>query len=277
LTRINDEQTQKLARSARETALLHQQLTDLGRQVQTLLKENARLTDHDHILPDESEYEPMELAEDVNTVITNNLVLFKSIGALQEQNQKLLSICRELGQKMENEERDYREAMEKEQGEAIREAHEAMQELSQQLERQKKSSEVTIQAYIKERDALKTMLARVGSVTDTVTLTPVPPTTTAFVGTGDASFALVEVQKQFEAYKLEMGIDAEKLRQEVTDAQLEARQLSATLVKTQAKVEYLQGLFLDVMSNSILVLAKPFVRTCSYASGAICGERAGEQ
>jgi hypothetical protein len=44
-----------------------------------------------------------------NTLITSNLVLFKSIGTLQEQNQKL-RIVRELPSKMESEKREY-EAM----------------------------------------------------------------------------------------------------------------------------------------------------------------------
>jgi hypothetical protein len=47
---------------------------------------------------------------------------------LQAQNQKLLGIVREMGAKMEaeSEEREYREALENEQGEAVREVREAI-------------------------------------------------------------------------------------------------------------------------------------------------------
>jgi nucleoprotein TPR len=45
--------------------------------------------------------------------ITNNLVLCCSTHELQDQNQKLLKIVRELGAKMKAEEQDYRIAMEK--------------------------------------------------------------------------------------------------------------------------------------------------------------------
>jgi len=63
----------------------------------------------------------------------------------------LLKIVRDLGEKMEREEREYREAMEREQAEAIREAHETRQELAAQ------SSESIIKTYVKEPDALKTI------------------------------------------------------------------------------------------------------------------------
>ena len=52
---------------------------------------------------------------------------------------------------MEREEREYREAMEREQAEAIREAHETRQELAAQ------SSESIIKTYVKAPDTLKTI------------------------------------------------------------------------------------------------------------------------
>lgn len=60
---------------------------------------------------------------------------------------------------MESEEKEYREALERKQSEAVREAHEAMKQLQEQLESQAKSSEITIQAYMKEHDSLKALLA----------------------------------------------------------------------------------------------------------------------
>jgi uncharacterized membrane protein YgaE (UPF0421/DUF939 family) len=107
--------------------LLQKQLNDLGRQVQALLKEIARR--QDPTLPSDEELEADESnapAENIDEVITNHLVLFRNIKALQAQNQKLLGIVREMGAKMEAEEREYREALEKEQSEAVREAHEAV-------------------------------------------------------------------------------------------------------------------------------------------------------
>ena len=77
--------------------------------------------------------------------ITNNLVLFRSVPALQVPNQKLLGIVRELGAEMEAEEREYCESLEKEQGEAVRGAHEAITALQEQLETQRHVHDIKIQ------------------------------------------------------------------------------------------------------------------------------------
>jgi nucleoprotein TPR len=232
------EASQKLKKSHSENELLQRQLDDLGRQVQALLKELGRRTDPS--LPTDAEMEEMEPlpAENIDAVITNNLVLFRSIGGLQEQNQKLLKIVRELGSKMEAEEREYREALEQEQSEAVREAHEAIQDLVAQLERQKKSSDVTIQAYMKERDALKAMFARAersglhaGINGD---INGVPGSIKS-----DLAAELEDVQAQFEAYKTEMGTDSVKLREDLQQAHRDLGQVNVTLAKANAKIEYL--------------------------------------
>jgi nucleoprotein TPR len=241
-----------LKKSQSENELLQRQLDDLGRQVQTLLKELGRRTDPS--LPTDIEMEEMEPlpAENIDAVITNNLVLFRSIGGLQEQNQKLLKIVRELGSKMEAEEREYREALDQEQSEAVREAHEAIQDLAAQLERQKKSSDMTIQAYMKERDALKAMLARaersglhagvngdINGVTGPIK--------------NNLAAELEDVQAQFEAYKAEMGTDSVKLREELQQAHRDLGHVNVTLAKANAKIEYLTGKHFHSLSMLLVI------------------------
>jgi nucleoprotein TPR len=141
---------------------------------------------------------------------------------------------------MEGEERDYREVMEKEQAEAIKEAHEAMQELAAQLERQKKSSDTIIQAYVKERDTLRSMLARAekGAISHRIT----DPTSEVTADPGsNLAKELSEIQGQFEAYKTETNYDSGRLRDELIAAQREVNQMSAALAKANAKVEFLSG------------------------------------
>lgn len=189
-------------------------------------------------------------AENIEAVITNNLVLFRSTAELQDQNQKLLKIVRELGAKMEAEEQDYRAAMEKEQGEAIREAHEAMKTLAMQLETQQKSSEIKIQAYMKERDALKSLLARaerssgaagVGVEANTG-MNGYREESSGGVAP-DMAREFAEIQNQFESYRTEMGLDSVRLRDEVIASQREVGQLNAALAKANAKIDYLSGGF----------------------------------
>jgi len=226
------------------------QLEDLGRQVQTLLRDIARRDDP--TIPPDEELENIPAASDTESLITNHLVLFTSIDNLQQQNQRLLKIVRELAQAMENEEKEYREAMEREQAEAIKEAHEAMQELAAQLERQKTSSDSIIQAYVKERDTLRTMLARsekTSGLPQAATLNGVIATT----GQSDLARELEDVHGQFEVYRKEMGIDSGRLRDDLIAAQREANQMGAVLAKANAKIEFLTGQF----APSVLHELKP--------------------
>lgn len=232
----------------RENDLLQKQLDDLGRQIRVLLKELGRQQDpsipSDETLADDESTQP---AENIEAVITNNLVLFRSIPALQEQNQKLLRVVRELGAKMEAEEKEYREALDKEQSEAVREAHEAIKHLQEQLESQKRGSEVTIQAYMKERDTLRSMLSRERASASSAAPRGINGEVNGrdadSVSHSDLATELVEVQSQFEAYRTEMGVDSVRLREEATSAQREASQLGAALAKANAKIEFLNGKF----------------------------------
>lgn len=238
------EQTQKLAKLNNENTLLQKQLDDLGRQVQTLLREIARRDDP--TIPPDEELENVEAALGTESLITNHLVSFKSIDGLQAQNQRLLKVVRELGQTMENEEKEYREAMEKEQTEAIKEAHDAMQELAAQLERQKTSSDSIIQAYVKERDTLRTMLARSEKFSATSALPQAATLNGTVVVTTeqtDLARELEDVTGQFDAYRKEMGIDSGRLRDELIASQREVNQMGAVLAKANAKIEYLTGQF----------------------------------
>lgn len=236
--------SQKLKKTVRENDLLQSQLNDLGRQVQGLLRELGR--NHDPSIPTDEELDvdsnTAPSADSIQEVITNNLVLFRSIPALQEQNQKLLKIIRDLGDKLESEEKDYKEALQLEQTEAVMEAHSAIQKLQDDLENQKKSNELTIGAYMKERDALKSMLSRAEQRASG--MAAVASLNGHANGHDDSDLAqeLAEVQSQFEVYKSEMGVDSIKLREEVMIAQKDAGQLGAALAISNAKIEYLNGL-----------------------------------
>lgn len=192
----------------------------------------------DPTIPPDEDLEALP-ATDTQTMISNNLVVFRSVDTLQSQNQRLLKIIRELGEKLESEERDYRETMEREQAEAIREAHEAMQDLSAQLDTQKKNSENIIQAYVKERDTLRALLAR--SEKGAATLKVTSNGTNGKDDSSDLAKELVEVQEQFEAYKTETNSDSSRLRNDLIAAQREVNQLGASLAKANAKIDYLSG------------------------------------
>jgi nucleoprotein TPR len=236
---LAQETIQKLSKSTNENSLFQKQLDDLGRQIQHLLREIARRDDPTIPSNEELEAIPIEAVSDTADLISNHLVLFRNIDGLQQQNQRLLKIVRDLGEKMESEEREYRETMEREQAEAVREAHEAMQELAIQLERQKQSSDSVVKAYVRDRDALKAMLARTetGARSDTSGVA----NGAIAAASGDLEKELAEVQSRFDTYKLEMDIDSGRLRDDFLAAQREVNATSASLAKANAKVEFLTG------------------------------------
>lgn len=218
------------------------QLNDLGRQIQVLLKEVGRR--QDPTVPSDEELEAdntIQPASTIEEVITNNLVLFKSIPALQEQNMKLLKIARDLGSKMEKHEQELRQELEGEQQVALQEAYAAVKELQDQLENQKKSSDMTIQAYMKERDALKSMLARERGSGAVARTNGVNGHDEEMQDETETTKELVEIRTQFETYKTEMGVDSGRLSEELISSRHEAAHISAQLAKANAKVDYLTG------------------------------------
>ncbi len=236
------ENGQKLQQSIRENHINEKQLEDLSRQLRALLKELGR--HHDPSIPSDEELEQDDStrpAENIEAVITNNLVLFRSIPQLQEQNQKLLKIVRELGEKLESEEKEYREAMEREQAEAIREAHEAMKQLEEKMEAERRSSEVKIQAYKKDADTLRTMVNRQKDAGNPRFTNGVNGEFQSGAEPSELQRELEDVQKQFEVYRMEMGIDSTRLREETLAAQREATKLGTALAKANAQIEVLTG------------------------------------
>ncbi|KAI0087040.1 hypothetical protein BDY19DRAFT_324018 [Irpex rosettiformis] len=232
--------SQKLAKSTRENELLTRQLDDLARQVQGLLKELGR--QQDPAIPSDEELgaDPNTVPpENIDAVITNSLVLFRSLPQLQQQNQRLLKIVHELGRKMEDEEKDYREQLEAEQQVALQEAYSAVKELQDQLQNHRKSSELTIQTYMKERDALKSMLARERRSGGASRLGGTDGHDEEMALETDTAKELAEIQSQFETYKTEMGVDSTRVRDELIAMRHEASQAAIQLAKANAKVEHL--------------------------------------
>ncbi|KAI0338862.1 hypothetical protein BDW22DRAFT_1362157 [Trametopsis cervina] len=235
-----EENGQKLTQSSRENELLTRQLDDLARQVQGLLRELGR--QQDPSIPSDEELAQIadaHTSDNIDDVITNSLVLFKSLPELQQQNQRLLKIVRELGKKMEDEEKEYREQLEAEQQVALQEAYTAVKELQDQLENHKKSSEITIQTYIKERDALKSMLTRERGLRAARGVNGVNGHDDHMILDSDTTKELEEIQSHFETYKTEMGVDSSRIREELVSVRHDAAHAAAQLAKANAKVEYL--------------------------------------
>ena len=238
---LAQETSQKLKKTVRENESLESQLNDLGLQAWTLTKELARIQDPSIPSDEELEADPStEPAINMEEVVADNLVQFRSVRGLQEQNQRMLKIVRGLGAEMEAEEKQYRENLQREQAEAVLETHQVLQKMQEDLENQKKSHGVTIQAYLKEREALKVMLtcagARAPGFTFGINGSPING-----VSDSDLAKELAEVHNQFETYKHKMGSNTITLQGDVMLVQKEVAQLGATLTGANARIECLTG------------------------------------
>lgn len=244
--------------------MLVRQTEDLGRQVQYILRQKERL---EH--PELRDIEDTEMidgegggsgqSDNIEEVITNNLVLFKSLPDLQLQNQKLLKIVRELGAKMESEEREWQESVKNEWEVERRELNEAMQEAARAIaviEETVTREKVAKEGAIRERDALRGMLDRLkkeggaaGVGADLNGIGHIGQAKANATGSGDEPEGLknqlAEVQREYEAYRTEMDVDGGRIREELVKVQRENGQLSGALAKANAKIEYMTGSFIS--------------------------------
>ena len=225
-----------------EGEVLRQQLRDLSSQVKVFLME-VHLRDQglgdigvegraqlNRIAHGQFDEEAVEGSTDTDRFISANLVTFRNIVELQEQNTNLLKITRELGERMEHE-----EAVKKQ-----LEDTRNWDELQQKYERCKdevKSLVTQSQSYIRERDMFRRMLAHRGQIPAGSDLNSLfgesvngdgAPTTPRPAGVMDsienspsakdlADYAKLykDMQAHFDAYRNEAATDRSTLKEQV--------------------------------------------------------------
>ncbi|KAN0060627.1 Protein mlp1 [Thecaphora frezii] len=154
----------------RENGLLLQQLGDFGRQVRELTKEiiirddptaAQRLEDDGTLLLELEAAAPIPEdgnESDTQAVITAQLVTFRSLSELCAQNARLLQVTRQLGAKMEEEERSFKAKLAEDENRAVGQAKELILRLEEEVRAERyKNEEVT-----KERDMFRHLCATGG-------------------------------------------------------------------------------------------------------------------
>ncbi|KAJ1980870.1 Filament-forming protein [Dimargaris xerosporica] len=140
---------------ATENQMLQQQVHDLGRQVQTLLREveddRASQVSASGLV---GVLASSQARTDTDRVITEQLTTFKNIQELQQQNQRLLRVTRELADRMEREEKEAALRLSQQESQAIKDAEQLIVELRDEL----KLTKTKVQSYIHERDMLRRLL-----------------------------------------------------------------------------------------------------------------------
>ncbi|SPO39742.1 uncharacterized protein PSFLO_05223 [Pseudozyma flocculosa] len=158
-------------RLERENGLLSQQLGDFGRQVRELIKEiivrddpsaAARLEDDGTLLSELEDAAPIPehdgVESDTQAVITAQLVTFRSLSELCAQNARLLQVTRQLGAKMEEQERESQAKLAEDENQAVG----AARDLIVRLEEEVRSERYRNEEVTKERDMFRHLLATGG-------------------------------------------------------------------------------------------------------------------
>lgn len=233
----------KLRDNEKERILMSQQVTDLSRQVQTLLVQNQLLSDSDSSPLNPEEYSALQkmlsgqdvLHSDTQQVISQRMILFKDIVELQKQNEQLVKIIRELGQKMEEEEAKAKSNMESIESSAIEDAKKLIVDLQSELQVKTQFSE-----QIKhERDMFRDLLKKKGGDAEH-----------GIKANGndgyvqqllkqaeEATDRLSKVQQQFDDHKTESSNIVKKLNDQVNELSGTRADLQIQLSRCHSQVE----------------------------------------
>ncbi|KAL1621757.1 Protein mlp1 [Diplodia seriata] len=267
----------------REGDVLRQQLQDLSNQVKALLFE---VTVRDQGLEalnaaEQAEFEKIVRGEmdvedgvtDTSRFISQRLVIFRNIEELQEQNNKLLRVTRELGEKMEGEEARAKQN----QAERDREELEDLRRKADRYEDELRSLNTVAESYQRERDMFRRMLTHRGQLppgSDLASMfgesvgpsTPPPGGFSQSVGPGTSPHAkdladyaklLKELQNHFDAFRKESTTDhsmlkeqADRLSKEKSNLHMEMNRASSQLTLAQERYELLQVNFNQLRSEN---------------------------
>lgn len=215
----------------KENNLLERQLADLGHQVHVLLREVTVLQNPSLSAVDQEDTPPNTADQGIDGLISNQLVVFKHLPAFQEQYVKHLKVIRELGDKLERVTKEQYEEQVRLETQALEEAEVAISALQEELDNQRRVYDIQIRGFIQERDMYKARLA------NTFQKSPAGTHGVAHSGDGEYEALVADLQRNFDIYRKETGVDMQKLREELQESQKETARLETELAKATAKVE----------------------------------------
>jgi len=176
---------------------------------------------------------------DTDRIISQRLTIFHNIVELQQQNQNLLRVTRQLGEKMERDEKEYQSKMENLESDALNKATEVINQLRDEL----KSLRTKTESYIRERDMFRRMAS--GKVPPG-TSSELQPTPSA--PSGEQTNLLRELQIQFDAYRNEAATDQRTLNDQIrtltaerADAVVNAAKYKSQMELANERYKMLQG------------------------------------
>lgn len=226
----------QVAAKMKEGEVLKQQLRDLSSQVKVLLMElhlrdqgveefsPERRLQLERLAQGQINEDQMDDATDTDRFISQNLVTFKSIVELQEQNSKLVKVTRELGEKMEHE-----EALRKDSANAAQ-SREDLQLKYDRCKDEIKALVTQSESYVRERDIFKRMLFQKGHDVNSISGQSIdgdlPATPSRSImdsverspnsrDMAESARVLKDMQAHLDSYRQEAATDRSTLKQQV--------------------------------------------------------------
>lgn len=237
---------------SREIKEYQQQVTDLSRQVQRLLFEIEEQGFRANPLSEAEVTALNRLLETgpagnsaVNNLISERLVLFKSIQELQHQNEQQLKITRQLGAKMEHEEESNRLKLQDIESSSLNAANAEIDKLAAEL----RSLQTKADSFLRERDMFRRMLTQntVQRGEDRPIDFEVPQELE------ESKKALRELQSDYDNFRAENAIDRQTLSKQLNASNKERSDMSVQLARTSSQLAMAEEK-LKMMSGSIEIM-----------------------
>ncbi|OLL22033.1 Protein MLP1, partial [Neolecta irregularis DAH-3] len=237
----------------RESRLFQQQTRDLSRQVQHLLGELSNLGNSTPLTPAEQDAlrqiiesgEDWGSLSDVQLTITERLVVYRNIHELQNQNQQLLKVVRDLGSKMEEEEKRHEARLENLESEAVEKATQALEDMDTEIKRMK----VKMESYVRERDMFRRMLVNNGNGIPQAQESTNGATPRSEQSEQDYPRIIRELQSQLDACRSEMGTDNKTLRDQIRQLTDERSQFHVETLKSKSQLDLLTERY-NILTNT---------------------------
>jgi nucleoprotein TPR len=232
-----------------EGDILRQQLRDLSAQVKVLvlevavLKEGEASYDRDElekIARKEIDDSAAELTP-TGRFISQNLMAFKDLHDLQEQNVTLRRMLRELGDKMEGAEAREKDVVRQEEQEELKELRIRVQTYRDEIA----NLVAQTKSYVKERDTFRSMLTRRRqTIGDSSAFSQSLPLGAAPPGAGDDHIKdapdyaelLRKVQAHFDSFREESATDHSALKQQVNELSRKNSELMSEISRSSSQL-----------------------------------------
>jgi nucleoprotein TPR len=243
----------KISDYEREVALLRKQLRDLSLQIQVLSVEIERrdagiqdLNAQQNRIYEEiiSGNLRLEDSHDTDALISQRLVVFRTVAELQQQNADLLRAVRELGAKMEQEEQQHVKDKEASDNEEIR----RLEGVVERLQSEMKNVILKSQTFVRERDMFRRMLQNKGELTrdGQPPASPAPPASDA----GSTVFAemqqnvaeaLRSLQSQYDQFKTESLENQNTINEQNRNLSKRKSELEINVARLNSQLEMASG------------------------------------